>query len=144
MSNGTLPPHHDGNETRQNLCTPTGPAEHADLDLMRNVSKDYILAPLKQTQSGIHRSEIICKYGLELAVKDSNLTPACVKPETKARLFERGWTTDATVYGESSRMCHVKPETGPCKASIEKCYFDSESDSCKPFVWGGDAKTTYS
>ena len=96
-----------------------------------------LLSPLKQYKNGVHRSEILCSSGLELAIKSSNLVPVCVTPETKAKLFERGWTIDATIRGESSRVCHVEPETGPCKASIEKYYFDSETKSCEPFVWGG-------
>lgn len=38
---------------------------------------------------------------------------------------------------ESSRHCSLAPEPGMCKASIEKFYFDWESYSCKPFIWGG-------
>ena len=96
-----------------------------------------LLFPLQQYKNGVHRSEIICRDGLELTIKHNDLTPVCVKPETKAKLFERGWTTDATIHGESSRMCHAEPKTGQCKASIEKYYFDPETKSCKPFVWGG-------
>jgi len=59
------------------------------------------------------------------------LTHAFQNPVTKVKLFESGWTTDATIYGEISRMCYVKPETGPGKAAIEKYYFDFESNSCK-------------
>ena len=96
-----------------------------------------LLPPLQQYKNGVHHSDTICKSSLELAIKSKNFTPACVTSETKSKLFERGWTTDATIHGESSRMCHLEPETGPCKASLEKYYFDSETKSCKPFVWGG-------
>ena len=96
-----------------------------------------LLFPLQQYKNGVHHSDIMCRNGLELAIKSNVLTPACVKPETKAKLFDRGWTTDATIHAESSRMCHVEPVTGPCKASIERYYFDSETRSCKSFVWGG-------
>ena len=96
-----------------------------------------LLSPLQQYKNKVHHSDTICRNGLELAIKSNDLTPACVKPETKAKLFERGWTTDATIHGESSRMCYAEPETGPCKAYIERYYFDSETKSCKSFVWGG-------
>ena len=93
--------------------------------------------PLKQFKLGISLSNIQCPQGLELTVKHSINTSACVKSETKARLFERGWSTNATIFGESSRQCFLEPEIGSCKAAIEKFYFNSESNSCQSFTWGG-------
>ena len=94
-------------------------------------------SPLKQFKLGISLSDIQCLSGLELIVKHSTNTPACVKSETKVRLFERGWSTEATIFGESSRQCFLEPEIGPCKVAIEKFYFDSELNSCQSFTWGG-------
>jgi len=48
-------------------------------------------APLKQFKSGIAADEIVCKEGLVVTIKSSNGNPACVKPETKEKLIERGW-----------------------------------------------------
>ncbi|MDH3341163.1 MAG: BPTI/Kunitz domain-containing protein [Nitrosopumilus sp.] len=94
-------------------------------------------APSKQLKFGINYYDILCKQGLELVIKSSDSSPACVHPETKAKLFERGWTDDANISGESSRHCYLKPETGLCKAAIEKYYFDWETNSCRSFTWGG-------
>lgn len=47
--------------------------------------------PLRQYKSGISISDIVCKHGLELVLKSSNGNPACVKPDTKEKLIERGW-----------------------------------------------------
>mgnify|MGYP002380653318 CR=1 FL=1 len=33
--------------------------------------------------------------------------------------------------------CTLIPETGPCKASIPKYYFDKQEQKCKVFYWGG-------
>jgi hypothetical protein len=33
--------------------------------------------------------------------------------------------------------CLAKPDRGPCKALMERYYFDSERGVCRPFVWGG-------
>ncbi len=33
--------------------------------------------------------------------------------------------------------CTLLPDAGPCKASIEKYYFDSSTNTCKEFSWGG-------
>lgn len=50
--------------------------------------------PLKQFKSGINIDEIKCKEDLILITKSYDGTPACVKPETKQKLIERGWTQD--------------------------------------------------
>lgn len=52
-----------------------------------------ISPPLKQLKSGIPLDVIQCKENLMLVLKSSNGSPACVKPETKQKLIERGWAT---------------------------------------------------
>ena len=57
-----------------------------------NESKDgTTLAPLKQLNSGILPLDIECKKELILIFKISDGSPACVKPETKEKLIDRGW-----------------------------------------------------
>lgn len=93
-------------------------------------------APLKQIESGLHIDEVICKDNLVL-IKKNNGYRYCVNPDTVYSLHERGWATNANLNGASSRQCYSVPDAGLCKAAIEKYYFDSESDSCKSFTWGG-------
>ena len=93
-------------------------------------------APLKQIQSGLYIDEVICKDGLVL-IKKNNGYRYCVAPETAPLLHERGWSTNANLEGPSSRQCYSTPDAGMCKAAITKYYFDWETNSCKPFVWGG-------
>jgi len=50
--------------------------------------------PKQQTNSGILPSKVECKAGLELIFKSTDGTPACVKPETKTKLIERGWASN--------------------------------------------------
>ena len=96
-----------------------------------------IASPLKQLSSGVPVDQIQCKEGYELTIKSGDSSPACVRPETKAKLFERKWTTMAVIGGEISRLCYRDPNPGVCKAAIEKYYFDGNTNSCKPFTWGG-------
>jgi hypothetical protein len=49
------------------------------------------LSPKKQNELGVLAGEIICKEGLELIFKANNGSPACVRPEIKKSLVERGW-----------------------------------------------------
>jgi hypothetical protein len=53
--------------------------------------KEKTLSPLKQFKSGIQTDKIQCKENLQLIIKASDGAPACIKPETKAKLVERGW-----------------------------------------------------
>ncbi|HEX9846368.1 MAG TPA: hypothetical protein VGA92_07915 [Candidatus Nitrosotenuis sp.] len=53
------------------------------------IPPDY--PPLKQFKAGLSAEKIICRQGLELVTKYDG-SPACVKPETKVKLIERGWT----------------------------------------------------
>lgn len=49
------------------------------------------LSPLMQFKTGISVEKIKCKTNLHLITKTSDGSPACVKPETKEKLIERGW-----------------------------------------------------
>jgi hypothetical protein len=48
-------------------------------------------SPLRQYELGIYAEDVICSDGLVLVVKVNKEFPACVKPETKIKLLERGW-----------------------------------------------------
>jgi hypothetical protein len=50
-----------------------------------------IWTPLKQISVGVSMDEIQCRENLVL-VQKYDRSPACVKPETKLKLDERGWT----------------------------------------------------
>lgn len=50
-----------------------------------------LLSPRAQFEKGVAAEDIICKEGLELIIKAKNHSPACVKPETKTKLIQRGW-----------------------------------------------------
>ena len=54
-----------------------------------------ILSPLRQFKSGVLFDEIQCDDNLILIQKYDE-TPACVKPETKTKLIERGWLRTST------------------------------------------------
>lgn len=64
----------------------------ATITISKN-KKEIVLPPLKQSKNGIKANLIDCKPTLVLIIKNSDGSPACVKPDTKSRLFERGWAT---------------------------------------------------
>lgn len=49
------------------------------------------LPPLQQVKSGVTPNEVVCDSGMELLIKNSNGSPACVKPATAERLIQLGW-----------------------------------------------------
>ncbi len=51
--------------------------------------------PRKQIANGILPQNVICKEGLQLIFKSKDNSPACVKPQTAAKLVERGWGTNS-------------------------------------------------
>jgi hypothetical protein len=55
-----------------------------------NIVVEIIQPPLKSYKSGIPIDKITCKENLILVTKYDG-SPACVKPETKIKLIERGW-----------------------------------------------------
>lgn len=48
-------------------------------------------SPLQQYGKGFDAQDIVCKNGFVLIIKAEYNSPACVKPQTKAKLVERGW-----------------------------------------------------
>jgi len=52
---------------------------------------NYDNPPRKQFRAGIPSEEIKCKEGLDLVIKVSSSSPACVKPQSKQKLLELGW-----------------------------------------------------
>ena len=52
---------------------------------------DKSVSPLKQTKQGVLPHNVTCKDGLELLIKSSSGSPACVTPKTALKLIEIGW-----------------------------------------------------
>ena len=63
-------------------------------------------SPLEQIDRGISSQQVSCNEGLELVIKSSNSSPACVKPDSISRLIERGWIESIEYY---NRQCENSP-----------------------------------
>ena len=68
------------------------------LGKLADVTREF--SPLKQYRAGVNPESIDCKPGLRVILQESddseNKRPACVTPETKAKLIDRGWSTKET------------------------------------------------
>jgi hypothetical protein len=78
--------------------TPEDKSDKKEVNLEESISMKEkenenapILSPLKQMNSGVNSEKVICKAGLELIIKNSNGSAACVFPDTVTALIERGW-----------------------------------------------------
>lgn len=60
-----------------------------DIKIEQSVT-DHNISPLEQFKAGVKRDAISCKENHVLIVKFDK-TPACVKPQTKEKLIQRGW-----------------------------------------------------
>ena len=83
---------YSGSEIQSQLCGPTNLIEFSNIDLIRNISENNILPPLKQISAGIIPENVTCKDNYELIFKITDNSPACVKPSTTQKLLVRGWT----------------------------------------------------
>ena len=82
------------------------------------------ISPLKQFHSGILVEEIQCKDGLVL-IQRHNGYPACIKPESKEKLTDRGWMTDPIFYGlTKSQITDIQHAKMGCKKLGNQTYCD--------------------
>ena len=70
----------------------TGPdAKNLFLRIDYGLEHKVILTPLKQMKGGVDASDVICNKGLELLMKNSDGSAACVSESTAKILLKRGW-----------------------------------------------------
>jgi len=70
------------NETSINADLPS------QSDIMNKIKK---MSPLKQIREGVLPENVVCKIGMDLIFKSTDISPACVKPNSVEKLIERGW-----------------------------------------------------
>ncbi len=75
--------------------------------------------PLKQLKYGIDPREILCNDELILIQKYDG-SPACVKPETKTKLIERGWTATSITLENNSLT--AEEEVALAQSHYDKMY----------------------
>jgi len=67
-----------------------GTSANATFSVIESVHEP-ISSPIKQWNEGIKSIDVSCIEGLELVIKLSNETPACVKSTSIEKLIDRGW-----------------------------------------------------
>ncbi len=72
--------------TTDGLMSPT-------VTISKPILTNDVISPRIQVKHGVAPSDVICNDGLELVFKNSDNSPACVKPKTAEKLLDRGWIT---------------------------------------------------
>jgi carboxymethylenebutenolidase len=99
----------------------------------------YFPSPLKQIQDGTKPINVTCTEGLELVLKFSNGQPACIRPDSVAKLIERGWAIHVLPdYEKNENNNSVVFSTGDFQVeTMNVQYFnDSNGYLAKPRVEG--------
>lgn len=97
VANATITFSYTGENQSNSSATFTGNSESISRSVLFTISpqsvqtKSVIQSPLEQFRSGIAARDVKCNNGLEFIQKNENGQPACVKPQTKDKLIERGW-----------------------------------------------------
>ena len=60
------------------------------------------VSPLQQFKSGIKAEDVKCKQGLELILKVKDESPACVRPDHRFVLSQRGWGSMDLLFYKSA------------------------------------------
>jgi hypothetical protein len=71
--------------------TPIKPSEYQLTFLVSKTKETNLNPPLQQFNVGIPINDIQCRDDRVLVIKSHSITPACVKPNSVAKLVERGW-----------------------------------------------------
>ena len=83
-----------------------------DSKKFQTVDFEYLLfstiPPKKQQDIWFLNGEITCKQELDLIFKTKDDSPACVKPESVAKLIERGWAKPIAIPNEDTSIYEEK------------------------------------
>lgn len=69
---------------------------------MLKPGKNQIISPKAQVVMGFEPSNVMCNRDLQLVIKSSDGSPACVKHDTTSKLIERGWARIISIQHPTS------------------------------------------
>ncbi len=75
----------------ENLSSTKVETQTKSMTQMENSKKPDVLRPKQQKDMGFSANDVMCEEGLQLILKESGDSFACVLPNTAKKLVERGW-----------------------------------------------------
>ncbi len=101
----------------------------------KQIISDTPMTPRAQMLAGLTANQVMCKDGLNLVIKTTDGSPACVKASTVYKLIERSWISVESVFAEES---DPEPETEQVKSepktTTQSDFLPSENNRAMYFV----------
>ncbi len=94
------------------------------------------MTPRAQMLAGLSANQVMCKEGLNLVIKTSDGSPACVKASTVYKLIERSWISMESAFAQESEpeieTKQVIPE--PKTITTQSDFLPNENDRAMYFT----------
>jgi len=94
------------------------------------------MSPRAQMLAGLSANQVMCKEGLNLVIKTTDGSPACVKASTVYKLIERSWISMESAFAQESEpeieTKQVIPE--PKTITTQSDFLSNESDRAMYFT----------
>jgi len=94
------------------------------------------MTPRAQMLAGLSANQVMCKEGLNLVIKTSDGSPACVKASTVYKLIERSWISVESAFAQESEpeieTKQVIPE--PKTITTQSDFLPNENDRAMYFT----------
>ena len=94
------------------------------------------MTPRAQMLAGLSANQVMCKEGLNLVIKTTDGSPACVKASTVYKLIERSWISMESAFAQESEpeieTKQVIPE--PKTITTQSDFLSNESDRAMYFT----------
>jgi hypothetical protein len=90
------------------------------------------MSPRAQMLAGLSANQVMCKEGLNLVIKTSDGSPACVKASTVYKLIERSWISMESAFAQEPELEteQVSPEP---KTTTQLDFLPNENDRAMYF-----------
>ena len=72
----------------------------------KQIISDTLMTPRAQMLAGLSANQVMCKDGLNLVIKSTDGSPACIKASTVYKLIERSWISMDSAFAQEP-----EPET---------------------------------
>ena len=92
------------------------------------------MSPRAQMLAGLSANQVMCKEGLNLVIKTSDGSPACVKASTVYKLIERSWISMESAFAQEPELETEQVSLEPKTITTQQDFLPNESDRAMYFT----------
>jgi hypothetical protein len=92
------------------------------------------MSPRAQMLAGLSANQVMCKEGLNLVIKTSDGSPACVKASTVYKLIERSWISMESAFAQEPELETEQVSLEPKTITTQSDFLPNESDRAMYFT----------